>query len=149
MDKVDRAILTCLKNNARMKASDIGKAINLSVSAVIERIKKLEANGTIEKYTVCLNQKQIGNDVVAIIEIKLEHPKYYDAFTTTITRENSVQECLYLTGEFDFMLKVVAGSSENLEEIHRKIKKISGVQSTKTYFVLKTIKNEMSIIPEN
>ena len=148
MDRVDLAILACLKSNARMKASDIGKEINLSVSAVIERIKKMEANGAIEKYTVCLNQKQMGNDLIALIEVSLEHPKYYEAFTTMIGEEKSVQECHYLTGEFDFMLKVLTDSSESLEEIHRKIKSLSGVQSTKTHFVLKTIKNEMSVLPE-
>lgn len=148
MDKVDTAILNCLTNNARMKASDIGKEINLSVSAVIERIKKMEANGTIQKYTVVLNQKLMGNDLIAFIEVSLEHPKYYDTFTEIVTKNKSIQECHYLTGEFDFMLKVLTDSSESLEEIHGKIKSLNGVQSTKTHFVLKAIKNEMSVIPE-
>ena len=142
MDTVNIAILACLKRNARMKASDIGKEINLSVSAVIERIKKMEANGTIEKYTVVLNQKQMGNDLAALIQVNLEHPKFYDGFTAIISEEKSVQECHYLTGEFDFMLKILTDSSENLEKIHRKIKSLNGVQATKTHFVLKTIKNE-------
>lgn len=148
MDRVDTAILACLTKNARMKASDIGKEINLSVSAVIERIKKMEANATIQKYTVVLNQKLMGNDLIALIEVSLEHPKYYDAFTEIVSNDKSIQECHYLTGEFDFMLKVLTDSSESLEEIHRKIKSLSGVQSTKTHFVLKTIKNEMSVIPD-
>ena len=71
MDKIDLEILACLKDNARMKASDISKKINLSVSAVIERIKKLEANNTIEKYTITLNQKQLGNDLIALKEVSL------------------------------------------------------------------------------
>ena len=99
MDKIDLEILACLKDNARMKASDISKKINLSVSAVIERIKKLEANNTIEKYTITLNQKQLGNDLIALMEVSLEHPKYYDVFAEMVRETESIQSCYYLTGE--------------------------------------------------
>ena len=74
LDSVDYAILGCLKENARMSASEIGKKINLSVSAVIERIKKLEKNQIIQGYTVSLNQSKMGNSLVAIMEVSLEHP---------------------------------------------------------------------------
>lgn len=148
MDKIDLEILACLKENARMKASDISKKINLSVSAVIERIKKLEANGTIEKYTITLNQKQLGNDLIALMEVSLEHPKYYDVFAEMVRDTESIQSCYYLTGEYDFMLKIFTDSSDSLEKLHRKIKSVSGVQSTRTHFVLKSVKSNSSVIPE-
>ncbi len=148
MDKIDLEILSCLKENARMKASDISKKINLSVSAVIERIKKLEANNTIEKYTITLNQKQLGNDLIALMEVSLEHPKYYDVFAEMVQSTESIQSCYYLTGEYDFMLKIFTDSSDSLEKLHRKIKSVSGVQSTRTHFVLKSVKSNSSVIPE-
>ena len=74
LDNVDFAILNCLKENARMTSSEIGKKINLSVSAVIERIKKLEKNQIIQGYTVSLNQAKMGNSLTAIMEVSLEHP---------------------------------------------------------------------------
>lgn len=148
MDKIDREILSCLKENARMKASDISKKINLSVSAVIERIKKLEANNTIEKYTITLNQKQLGNDLIALMEVSLEHPKYYDVFAEMVQTTESIQSCYYLTGEYDFMLKIFTDSSDSLEKLHRKIKSVSGVQSTRTHFVLKSVKSNSSVIPD-
>ncbi|MDR1629260.1 MAG: Lrp/AsnC family transcriptional regulator [Oscillospiraceae bacterium] len=146
MDLIDYKILTCLKANARQKASAISEQINLSVSSVIERIKKMEANGIIEDYTVILNNKALGNDVTALMEVSLEHPKYFEAFTQMVQNEASIISCYYLTGEFDFVLKIITDSSDNLELIHRRIKSMEGVSATKTHFVLKNIKNDYSSI---
>ncbi|MBE6929991.1 MAG: Lrp/AsnC family transcriptional regulator [Ruminococcaceae bacterium] len=148
MDHTDFEIIRLLRENARMKASTISSKVNLSVSAVLERIRKLEENGTIDQYTVLLNQKQLGNDLTALMEVSLEHPRYFDDFCEMICNEPSIASCYYLTGEFDFMLKIYTDSSESLELIHRMIKSMKGVQNTKTHFVLKPIKNELSVIPE-
>ena len=148
MDKIDHQILSDLKENARIKASDISKNINLSVSSVIERIKKMESNGTIEKYTITLNQKKMGNDVIVLIEVSLEHPKYYDNFTKTVMANNNILSCYCVAGDCDFIIKVVTKSSESLEKIHREIMSLEGVKSTKTNFVFTVVKSELSYLPE-
>ena len=83
---------------------------------------------------------EIGNDVTALMEVSLEHPKYYDEFTKVMHDNPSIVACDYLTGDYDFMLKIQTKSSETLEQLHRIIKSIKGVSNTKTYFVLKEIK---------
>ena len=133
MDSMDRSILKCLSENSRQSATEISQTVHLSVAAVIERIRKLERNGIIRQYTVVADQHKIGNDVTALMEVSLEHPKYYDEFTK-VMHDN------YLTGDYDFMLKIQTKSSETLEQLHRIIKSIKGVSNTKTYFVLKEIK---------
>jgi Lrp/AsnC family leucine-responsive transcriptional regulator len=148
MDIIDYKILKCLKNNSRQKVVTISEKINLSVSAVIERIKKMEAKGIIKKYSIILDQKQLGNDMVALMEISLEHPKYYDSFTSMVKQNSNIVSCYYLTGDFDFMLKILTDSSAGLELIHRKIKSMEGVSNTKTHFVLKSIKEDLAVIPE-
>lgn len=148
MDAIDYKILECLRINARQKASSISEQINLSVSAVIERIRKMETSGIIEGYTVVLNQKQLGNDMVALMEVSLEHPKYYDAFTAKVKAHDNIFSCEYLTGDFDFMLKIQTDSSERLEQIHRQIKSFEGVSATRTHFVLKNVKNEITALPQ-
>ena len=81
MDSMDRSILKCLSENSRQSATEISQTVHLSVAAVIERIRKLERNGIIRQYTVVADQHKIGNDVTALMEVSLEHPKYYDEFT--------------------------------------------------------------------
>ena len=147
MDQTDIEILRCLQKNARMKASAIGEEINLSVSAVTERIRKLESTGIIKQYTVLVDQQTIGNDVVALMEVQLEHSRCYDTFSAMVQACPSIVSCYYLTGDYDFMLKIVTDSSEHLEHIHRDIKSVPGVCNTKTYFVLKTQKEEVTVLP--
>ena len=140
MDSMDRSILKCLSENSRQSATEISQTVHLSVAAVIERIRKLERNGIIRQYTVVADQHKIGNDVTALMEVSLEHPKYYDEFTKVMHDNPSIVACDYLTGDYDFMLKIQTQSSETLEQLHRIIKSIKGVSNTKTYFVLKEIK---------
>lgn len=142
MDKLDYEILECLKRNSREKASAISRQINLSVSAVLERIHKMETQGVIKGYTVVTNKKMLGMGMLAVMEISLEHPKYYDSFTGIIQSMSEIVSCYYMTGDFDFILKIYAQDSDDLERIHKRIKSIHGVSSTRTYITLKTVKEE-------
>ena len=85
MDNLDYQILTELKQNARQTASDISKSIHLSVSTVIERIKKMEKSGLIESYTVITDDSKLGNDITVLMEIGMEHPR----ITSTRIRTSS------------------------------------------------------------
>ena len=146
LDSIDIQILSRLKQNARMKASQISDEVGLSISSVTERIHKLEKNGVITSHTVLVDQKAIGNDTIAL-EVSLEHPKYYDSFADMIAQTKNIASCYYISGDFDFMLKIVA-PSENLEEIHRKIKSFPGVSGTRTNVVLRSLKTESTLLPE-
>lgn len=148
MDSIDMKILNCLKNNARLAASAISDEINLSVSAVIERIKKMETSGVIKGYTIEVDQKKLGNEMVAIMEVGLKHPKYYDEFAKLIKQNDSIVACYYMTGDFDFILKIVTDSAVGLDEVYRFVKGYEGVSATETHFVLKTEKEEVCVIPE-
>ena len=147
MDSLDYQILNILKKNARQKASDISKEIHLSVSTVIERIRKLESAGIIESYTVITNEHKIGNDLTALMEVSLDHPRFNDSFMEKVMEHPNIISCYYLTGEFDYMIKISCQSSEHLEQIHKWIKDLNGVRSTKTHFVLRTVKNVYSSLP--
>ena len=148
MDSIDYQILTCLKENSRENATNIGAKINLSTSAVIERIKKLESSGLIEKYTTVINQNVLGRDLTAFMYVSLEHPKYYDNFVKMINENSSVAECYYIAGDFDFILKVVTTSAQTLEERLNFIKSLSGVSLTRTSVVLSTNKHDVCLLPK-
>lgn len=147
MDDTDRRILRCLKENSRQNATAIGEKINLSTSAVIERIRRLENAGVIQQYTAIIDQSLLGRDLTAFVEVRLDHPKYNDSFHEMIAKFGEISECHYVTGDFDFMLKVITSNSHSLEKVLTYIKSISGVALTRTLVVLSTIKNEVSPLP--
>ena len=96
MDSIDLSILKCLKENSRQTASMISQTINLSVSAVIERIRKLEARGMIQQYTVVLDEKQLGNDLTVFISVRLEHPRFGETFAKEASAHPNISECYYI-----------------------------------------------------
>ncbi len=131
-----------------MNASIIGERINMSVSAVIERIKKLEKTGIIKQYSAILDHKKIGKDMMAYVAVRIEHPQYNDAFSANIIGNPEILECHYITGDFDFLLKVVTNSSKDLERVLYDIRCIPGVSRTRTLVVLSTFKNDVTALPD-
>lgn len=140
MDAVDLRILECLKENARENASVIGSKVNMSVSAVIDRIHKLESSGIIKQYTVVLDNEQLGLDITAFVMVSMEHPKYNDIFIEFVKNHPNIVECHYITGDSDFLLKISTHSGKGLEKIANEIKCLGGISYTKTQVVLSTNK---------
>lgn len=148
MDEIDVKILKCLRNNARENASVISDKVNMSVSAVIERIRKLENSGLIEKHTTIINSAKAGKDVNAFLSVSLEHPKYIERFHAMMKENREILECHYITGDFDFMLRVVTDNTQSLEHLLNQVKSIPGVQNTRTILILSTVKEEHSVDPD-
>ena len=149
MDHIDVKILRCLTKDARMNASQISQRVNLSISAVIERMKKLELSGLIKGYTAVLDEKQAGFNVQAMISIRLEHPKYNQEFNRQMCNHECVMECFYITGDFDYIARIGVSSTEELTKVLHDIKQIPGVSLTRTYVVLDNIKQNTSVIPRS
>ncbi len=147
MDAVDLKILRVLRKNARVSYLNIGKTVNLSTSAVIERIKRLEKSGVISAYTAIINGTAFDKELTALMFISLESPRFNDGFLKFVELEPDILECHYLTGNYDYMLKIVTQNPSTLELLLNKIKSQPGIMKTYTNVVLKTIKNEYSITP--
>ncbi len=146
MDNIDIKILSCLKENSRMNATAIGDKINLSTSAVLERIKKLESSGVIVKYTTIVDNEKIGKGITVFISVSLEHPKFDENFREVISQNEEIIECHYVTGDYDYMLKGITSSSKSLEQLINFVKSINGVSHTKTLVVMTTTKNDFTSI---
>ena len=148
MDATDYKILKCLKENSRENATAIGEKINLSTSAVIERIKKMEAAEIIKQYTTVINNEKIGKEITAFISVRLEHPKYNDGFNKMVLKNDYIVECHYIAGDYDFLIKIITGKGNGIETILNYIKNIEGVSLTRTSVVLSTVKDDISILPD-
>ncbi|MBE6700658.1 MAG: Lrp/AsnC family transcriptional regulator [Ruminococcaceae bacterium] len=146
MDSTDYKILSCLKENSRMNATAIGDRINLSTSAVLERIKKLETSKVIVKYTTVIDNEKIGKGITVFISVSLEHPKFDESFREVISQNDEIVECHYVTGDYDYMLKGITASSKTLEDLINCVKSIKGVSHTKTLVVMTTTKNDFTTI---
>ncbi len=144
MDAVDVKIIECLIANSRENASVIGSKVNMSVSAVIERIKKLESSGIIKQYTAVLNKEMLGMDLSAFVSVNLEHPKFSGAFVDFVANHPQIVECHCVTGDFSYLLKVCTENTKSLEKLVNEVKSVAGVISTFTQVVLSTQKEDFS-----
>ena len=148
MDDIDKKILRLLQKNARITISDLSSEIALSMPAISERLKKLEASGVIKQYAAILDPALLNKHLMAQIFIRLEKPLYCDAFTDFVKQENEIQECFYITGDFDYSLKIVTENTRTLELLLTRIKNHPGVIKTQTIVILSTITDSPSIIPD-
>jgi Lrp/AsnC family leucine-responsive transcriptional regulator len=147
MDAIDVKIIKLLQKNARVTASEISSEINLSVPAVSERLKKLEASGIIQQYTAIINPRMIKKELTAIMFVTIERPKYSEKFVEIIESIDEVIECHYLAGDYDYSLKIITENTFSLEDLLNRVKSVQGVQRTRTIVVLSTVKNNYSVTP--
>ncbi len=139
-DIIDIKIIECLKANSRENASVIGGKVNMSVSAVIERIKKLETSGIVKQYTAVLDNEKLGLNITAFVSVNLENPKQKQEFLGFAVGHPQIIECHSVTGEFDFLLKVCTENTKTLESLLDSLKSIGGVGQTQTLVALSTEK---------
>lgn len=144
MDALDKAILVCLAENSRMTASAIGKRVSLSVSSVTERIKKLEESGTIEKYTVLLDDRSIDCGTDAYFEVTLKAPSFCESFADTVCSFCEVLRCDLIAIEYDYLLFVSCSDINAIDALRTKISAINGVRGVKVRLVLHRHKRSTS-----
>ncbi|MBK5246331.1 MAG: Lrp/AsnC family transcriptional regulator [Peptostreptococcaceae bacterium] len=148
MDAIDVKILGILEKNARISVSDISGQVSLSLSAVSERLKKLEASKVIKEYATILDSDLLGKGLSVIMNISLVNPQVTSKFMDIVDKEREILECHYITGEYDYALKITTESTKALENIMNKIKSIEGINKTQTNVILSTIKNLYSVSPD-
>lgn len=144
MDKIDTKIIQLLKENSRTTCSEISKKVLLSVPAVTERLKKLEEEKIIKQYSLRLNRKRIGLNLLAFVLVSIDNPEHNMDFRDLIGKSDWIYEAHHITGEYDYLLKIAAENTDKLEiYIAEVIQKITGVRKTNTIVVLSTIKEDM------
>jgi len=109
LDKTDKAILDILQDNSRMTIKEIARQLHLSTTPVFDRMKKLEKNGVIKKYVALVDGKKLGSQLIVFVNISIsKHGKdALNAFVKAITKFPEVLECHHISGDADFLLKLV------------------------------------------
>jgi len=149
LDSKDKHLLEELQANSRITNAELAKRIGLSPSSTLERVKKLEVSGFIDKYITLLNPRKAGYSCFTFVEVKLarhgETP--VENFISSIALIPEVLECHHITGEADFLLKVVTKDIPAYEElILHQLSALTNVQTMKTSVVLSTFKNETKLM---
>lgn len=147
MDNTDIHIIQLLQKNARMSISEISTKVNLSISAVSERLKKLEHSDYIKQYTTIVNAESFDKDLTVIMFVSLERSQYSNKFMDFINDEEEILECHYIAGSYDYSMKIVTQNTESLQGIINRLKSLPGIRKTQTNVVLSSLKNNYSILP--
>jgi len=148
IDKIDRQILAELQLDARIANVALAERVGLSPSPCLRRVKRLEATGIIRRYSAVVDPARVGLGLSCFISVTLERTveQALEVFETAIVERPEILECWPITGEADFLLKIVTadlGAYERLMRDH--LLRIPGISSTKTSFLLTPVKNETAL----
>jgi len=140
LDKFDRLILDALQSDGRLSNQELAERIGLSAAPCWRRVKRLESESVIDGYAAQLDHDKLGLNVTAFTFVSLEnhHPDSVEAFDKVISERPEVLECYSLSGQHDFLLRIVARDLASYEEfLTRHVLGIASVRSASTSFVLK------------
>ena len=136
MDQIDHDIMKLLQENARISLSEISTHVDLSISAIGERIRKLENHGVIKKYTTVLNSRSLGKELTTFILVRFKGNGDYDNFMSFIDNNPSVTVSFTTTGSYDFCMQYVADNTSVLNGFIQELRRYSCVDVVETNIIL-------------
>ena len=148
IDELDKRILKHLQNDSKKTNKEIANDLKLSVTAIYERIKKLERDGVISKYVALVNPENVGKGFMVLCQIKLiQHKKdILTKFEKDITSLPEVIECLHVSGDYDYILKVLVKDMDEYREFMvAKLTSLDHIGSTKSVFTINKVKQSTII----
>ncbi len=149
LDNLDKQILAELQADGRISNTELARRVNLSPPATHARVRRLEESGYIERYVSLVNRQQAGYDMLCFVRVRLQlhDTDQVEGFHQAVQEMPEVLECHFVTGDHDYLLKVVAHNSEDLEDfLVNRLTPIPGVAQIHTSLVLREVKNS-TVIP--
>lgn len=149
LDKIDLMIIKMLQENARATVKEIAGKVHLSTTPVHERIKRMEQNGVIKQYATLVDAAKVKKGLMVICYVSLkEHSKNAGLkFIKSINALNEVIECYNISGEFDFMLKVVEENMDKYYDFHvNRLSQIENMGNIQSVFVMGVIKQRHQLV---
>lgn len=148
LDKYDLEILRMLQENARLTVKEVASRVNLSTTPVFERIKRLERNGYIKRYVALLDAQKLNRGFVVYCCVKLSRLNREIAlnFVEMMKKVPQVSECYNISGEYDYMLKIMAPDMKSYQEfVLNTLGSIDNLGSLTSMFVMEEIKNSFEL----
>ena len=148
LDSTDKKLINLLQNDSKQTTKQLSLQLNLSVTAIYERIKKLENQSVIEKYVAIINKNKIEKSFLVFCHIKLiQHSKeYVTTFEREILKLEEVSECFHISGDYDYILKIYVKDMEEYRAFMvTKLTAIKYIGSTHSTFAIEEVKNTTAI----
>jgi Lrp/AsnC family transcriptional regulator, leucine-responsive regulatory protein len=138
MDEIDDKILSILATNGRASFAAIGSEVGLSPHGAADRIRRLERDGVITGYAARIDPAEVGRSLDAFIDVRLLPTTDSEDFERRVAALDSVREMAFLTGRFDFQLRVACRDADDLNHTVRAIRREAGASNTETRIVLRS-----------
>ena len=151
LDKFDRGILAVLQRDARASLQDISAAVGLSTTPCWTRIKKMEADGVIQGYTVRIDPAAVGFAETVIVQVTLEShsEETLEAFGKQLRDIPEVLEAFLISGDYDYLIRIAVRDTRDYERLLRqRLYRIPGIRHSKSSFVLRRLKESMIPLEE-
>jgi Lrp/AsnC family transcriptional regulator, leucine-responsive regulatory protein len=144
IDRTDKIILTQLQQHGNMPLSELAEKAGLSASSCHRRVKLLEQHGIITGYSAALDRKSLGlaNEFFVEVSLAAQTEEAFEKFEKQVQRVPEILECHLMSGQFDYLLRVIAKDAEDYERIHRtKLARLPGIQRMQSSLALRTVKD--------
>jgi Lrp/AsnC family leucine-responsive transcriptional regulator len=148
LDRTDHQILRTLQREGRITNAQLAETVNLSASACLRRVQRLERHGVIAGYAARIDARAVGLDLQAFVRVQLKHhdSAFVDAFATLVNGWDEVATCHALTGDMDYLLHIYVSDLEHFSRfLLDKLLNASGVADVNSSFVLRTVKQSPSV----
>ena len=148
MDAIDLRILERLQHDARISNVDLAKAVNLSPSPCLARVRALEEAGLIARYVTLLDPKKLGLTVSVLVQVTLEKQiePALEAFEKAVRERPEVMECYLMTGDSDYLIRVAVADMGALEKfILEQLTPIPGIEKIRSSFALKQVRYKTAL----
>lgn len=149
IDLIDKAILKHLQIDSKMNVKEIAGKVGLTITPTYERIKRLENNGIIKSYVAILDKQKVDKSLEAFCSVSLSShsKKIITAFEKEIVNFNEVMECYHITGNSDYLLKVLVSDIQEYQQfIINKLAVIDNVSNVQSQFVMTNVKSNSPVI---
>ena len=148
LDTIDKKLINLLQQDSKQTTKQLSLQLNLSVTAVYERVKKLENQKVIEKYVAIVNKNKIEKSFLVFCHIKLmQHSKeYLNTFEYEVLKLEEVSECFHVSGDYDYILKIYVKDMDAYRSfVVTKLTAIKHIGSTHSTFAIEQVKNTTAI----
>ena len=148
-DETDKKLMLFLQEDCKQTTKELAYKLNLSVTAVYERIKKLENFGVISKYVALLDRHKVNRDFIVLCHIKLtQHKKEFVLqFEREVMNLQEVTECFHVSGDYDYILKIGVKDMEDYRNFMlSKLTALQHIASTHSSFMISEVKNTTAIV---